>query len=1125
MEPMDPSVMAAVADPARLATLHASELLDTAPEEVFDRFTRLATQLLQVPIALLTLVDDRRQFMKSALGLGEPLASRREIPLSQSFCKHVVATSSPLIIEDAPRHPLVLANPGLSELGVMAYAGMPVCAPDGAVLGSFCAVDVVPRHWTADELASLRDLAATVTDEVGLRFEVAARRLAEKKLRDDRAFVAQAWDLLDAFMVVVGEDGSIRRTNRPCAGLVGLEPDELRGRDFVDTLMPESMRAEVTLDLQELLSGATGPLTWQADWLAADGTSRFIAWFASMMEEPARRRRYALVTGLDLSEGRRLEERFGTVLDAATENAIIGWDVDGVIELFNAGAERMLGYTAAEMIGNAPGVLLHDAEELKRRATELAVPPGFQALVALASRGEAETREWTFVRKDGGRLLVSLSVSAVRDRIGRITGYIGIAGDVTDRRQAEETLRLVHSLSLTMAAAVDFDSALEVALAEICMLTGWGYGEVWLPRPEGYLERSPTYFLADPGLHRLAPWIEGYRLAPGEGLAGRVWQTGSPIWVPDLASAGFGARTQLAVAAGMRVGVGVPMLAGDEVVAIIVFGHFQPRAEDQGLVRLISTVAAQLGTVILRKQAEAELQRQSEQLREQARLLELANDAIIVRLRDDSIVYWNRGAERLYGWTREQALGGNAPEMMHTRFPEPQATIYAELLASGRWEGELVHTTRQGRQIVVASRWTLQTDAQGNATGVMELNSDITDRKRAEQAVERAKEDAEEANRAKSDFLARMSHELRTPLNSVIGFTNILLKNKAGNLREQDLGFLGRIAANGRHLLELINDILDLSKIEARKVEIVPSPTSLAQLVADTLTHLPRPAEGVTLVTEVPEGLPDIRTDAGRLKQVLINLLSNALKFTESGTVTIAVELDARGRAAAIEVRDTGIGISPGRLDAIFDAFQQAETGTSRKYGGTGLGLAISRSLCDLLGCRLTACSALGQGSVFRVELPPPEAEPAVEALAGPHPAAPATTLHRILIVDDDADTRALEANLLAEIGGCELRMAANGLEALEAVGSFAPDLVLLDLVMPVMDGFEFLERVSAGALRLTRPAVVVTGKDLTPEDMERLRRYGVAIIAKGGTFERDLRRVVAAHLALPVPTPHAAGQ
>jgi len=249
MEPMDPAVLAALSDPARLAMLHASELLDSAPDEVFDRFTRLAVHLLQVPIALLSLVDDRRQFMKSALGLGEPLASRREIPLSQSFCKHVVATSSPLIIEDAPSHPLVLANPGLSELGVMAYAGMPVCAPDGAVLGSFCAVDVVPRHWTADELASLRDLAATVTDEIGLRFEVAARRLAEKKLVNDRGFVAQAWDLLDAFMVVVGEDGSIRRANRPCARLVGLEPDELRGLDFVATLMPALMRAEVTLEL------------------------------------------------------------------------------------------------------------------------------------------------------------------------------------------------------------------------------------------------------------------------------------------------------------------------------------------------------------------------------------------------------------------------------------------------------------------------------------------------------------------------------------------------------------------------------------------------------------------------------------------------------------------------------------------------------------------------------------------------------------------------------------------------------------------------------------------------------------------------------------------------------------
>lgn len=255
-------------------------------------------------------------------------------------------------------------------------------------------------------------------------------------------------------------------------------------------------------------------------------------------------------------------------------------------------------------------------------------------------------------------------------------------------------------------------------------------------------------------------------------------------------------------------------------------------------------------------------------------------------------------------------------------------------------------------------------------TGVAVFGRDVTPRRRTQLALRMAKEAAERANQAKSQFLANMSHELRTPLNSVIGFTNILLKNRSGKLTEQELGFLHRITANGQHLLALINEVLDLAKIEAGRMEVSTGPTDLSSLVDETVAQLGGDIKDkkLSLKGEVPPGLHPLTTDSGKLKQVLINLVGNALKFTAEGEVVVTVTTRKDGRTpAALSVRDTGIGIPAERLQAIFEAFQQADGTTSRNYGGTGLGLTISRSLCQLLGYQLEAESEVGKGSSFTI--------------------------------------------------------------------------------------------------------------------------------------------------------------
>ncbi len=261
-----------------------------------------------------------------------------------------------------------------------------------------------------------------------------------------------------------------------------------------------------------------------------------------------------------------------------------------------------------------------------------------------------------------------------------------------------------------------------------------------------------------------------------------------------------------------------------------------------------------------------------------------------------------------------------------------------------------------------------------------ELQAEVSLRRRAEAGAREARHRADAANRAKSDFLARMSHELRTPLNSVIGFAAVLIKNKAGNLLVGDLEFLARIKTNGRHLLKLIDSVLDLSKIESGRMMASRESVELDALIRETLCEI----EGrmldadsqsapvrVVLCADLPSPMAVVSTDRMKLKQMVINLTANALKFTERGFVTVSVVTDAIGTPLRIDVTDTGPGIPADRQMAIFDAFEQETAETAHRFGGTGLGLAITRAFADLLGYRVTIESTVGLGSVFSICLEP----------------------------------------------------------------------------------------------------------------------------------------------------------
>jgi len=370
--------------------------------------------------------------------------------------------------------------------------------------------------------------------------------------------------------------------------------------------------------------------------------------------------------------------------------------------------------------------------------------------------------------------------------------------------------------------------------------------------------------------------------------------------------------------------------------------------------------------------------RAAQQLHLQAAALNAAATSILITDRQGSIIWCNPAFAEMTGYTPQEVIGQN-PRILKSG--KHDAAFYQHLwrrIAAGRnWHGEIINKRKDGSLYTQEITITPVRDAQGGIAHFVAIEQDITLRKRAETELRRARDAAEAANRAKSIFLANMSHELRTPLNSVIGFANVLMKNRSGKLDAADLGFLERIAANGKHLLGMIEQVLELSDIEAHRVQVRTAPVALDRLVLAVIAGFDfqlrdRP---LTLSAELPDRIAPLETDEVKFKQVFVTLVGNALKFTERGSVVVRVTVDETTRQPVrVDVADTGIGIPKDRLAAIFEAFQQADFSMARKYGGVGLGLTLAKALCDLMDCRIEVRSEAGKGSTFSVVLPAPPA-------------------------------------------------------------------------------------------------------------------------------------------------------
>ncbi|WP_051695176.1 ATP-binding protein [Caulobacter sp. UNC358MFTsu5.1] len=472
----------------------------------------------------------------------------------------------------------------------------------------------------------------------------------------------------------------------------------------------------------------------------------------------------------------------------------------------------------------------------------------------------------------------------------------------------------------------------------------------------------------------------------------------------------------------------------------------------------------------------------------------LPSPLTVKNVEDGRYVLINRAAEDALGVVADEAVGKRGSEVLPPAIATHAAEIEAKVLASGEMQlsEEVFGETADGAPRYFTTK-TLATYDDVGARHLITLAEDVTARRSAAASLRAALDQAEQASQAKTAFLANMSHEIRTPLNGIVAGADLLAK---GALDPRARELVDIILKSGRGLERLLSDILDLVRIEAGQVTVENGPFHLGDLARSVgaLCALRAEEKGVVLAVEVAaEADLTVVGDSNRLRQVLTNLLSNAVKFTDAGRVTLVADVDAplgSGGRARFSVSDTGIGFDAAQKARIFDRFQQADTSFTRRFGGAGLGLAISRELVELMGGALECDSAPGQGSTFWFTLPlAAHHEPVVEATAEAD--LEPLDMPRILVADDHPTNRKIVELILAEVA--EIYTAENGAEAVEVCATVTPDLILMDMQMPVMDGLDAVRAIRAreAATGAARTPIIMLTANARPEHMAASRAAG----------------------------------
>jgi PAS domain S-box-containing protein len=514
-------------------------------------------------------------------------------------------------------------------------------------------------------------------------------------------------------------------------------------------------------------------------------------------------------------------------------------------------------------------------------------------------------------------------------------------------------------------------------------------------------------------------------------------------------------------------------------------------------------------------EAERAARRMAESEQRHRLLADRATDIIITYGVDGLVTYVSPSIERVSGHLPQDVVGRPVTDLIHPEDVPILAESFREFVkAPPEWSQRGVTyrgLVRDGGHRWFEARTSIIRDDEGRVIEFQDLVRDVTETKRLEEALIEARDRAEAGARAKSEFLANMSHELRTPLTSVIGFSGLLQQSAA--LPPMERRFADRIGSASEALLGVINDILDYSKLEAGAVEMEArafDPRALAQSAA-AMVEGQCEVKGVTLaVATDPDLPPALMGDEGRVRQVMVNFLANAAKFTAVGKVTL--EASWKQGRLRIAVSDTGIGIAAGKIDTLFERFSQADNSTTRVYGGTGLGLSISRRLVEMMGGEIGAESRVGVGSTFWFEIPLDVAEATGGGVEGAAAVTASPAGLRVLVADDAAANRELVVAILGGMG-VELETVEDGAQAVESARGGGYDLILMDVHMPVLDGLDATRAIRAFEGDAGRVPIIALTANVQPEQVQRCREAGMDDHVGKPIQVSELLRVIAARL------------
>ncbi len=685
---------------------------------------------------------------------------------------------------------------------------------------------------------------------------------------------------------------------------------------------------------------------------------------------------------------------------------------------------------------------------------------------------------------------------------GAFLGFVGGAIDVTERHEAARLQEVALSLATKLASAGNVSEAAKYVndtLAEVASV-----------------RRSAVLLYGDDGVCRFVGWrglSETYRRAV-EGHC--PWPANSPIanaiTVDDChTEASLERYRDLFAAEGIRSLAFVPVMTELGVAGKVMLYFDEPRGMNAERMAAATTMASYLGMTVGRLVSRERLEASEQRVRT---VIDTALEAVVAMDSRGVVTDWNAAAEKTFGWSKAEAIGRSmarliVPEEMrdqHTQGIKRFLTT-GEMRILGK-RIEVPACRRDGSRITV--ELSISPVHTSNGVHFSAFLRDVTEKKKAEAELLRAKDAAEAASRSKSEFLANMSHEIRTPMTAILGFADLLQEDSEEmRLPERRNETVATIKRHGEALLTIINDILDLSKIEAGKMEVERIECSAEAVVEDVMSLMRVRAAGKGLTLELVHETPipeKVRTDPTRMRQILINLVGNSLKFTEHGGVAVTMGCDPHGPAGPMlrfEIADTGVGMTPEQLGRLFKPFEQGDASTTRKFGGTGLGLQISKRLAALLGGEIEVRSEVGRGSVFAVTI----ATGSLDGVAMVNPAtiqenirteeearakAKADEKHleagilrglKVLLVEDGIDNQRLISHHLRK-AGAEVATAGNGLIALdtltlpgterkELLRPCQFDLVLMDMQMPELDGYSATRRLRA--MGFTTPIVALT--------------------------------------------------